>query len=233
LPIRAWVEWGGLAVPFTVSRRSRRQGLRVRARWRPGGRRGPLTAALRRAGAGSGQFRPSNRSTTMAQLSFSSFDSLLLVRDAKGRYLPASVDQILSVARQAIDQKYQRGALFDAPDVVKTYLTTKLVGFEHEVFAALFLDSKHRLLEYVELFRGTIDQASVYPREVVKEALRVNAAAVIFSHNHPSGNPEPSQADKVLTRRLKEALELVEVRTLDHIVVGGEGPVSFAEQGLL
>lgn len=169
----------------------------------------------------------------MSQLSFSSFGSMLLVRDAKGRYLPASVDQILSVARQAIDQKYQRGALFDAPDVVKNYLTTKLAGFEHEVFAALFLDSKHRLLEYVELFRGTIDQASVYPREVVKEALRVNAAAVIFSHNHPSGNPEPSQADKVLTQRLKEGLTLVEVRTLDHIIVGGEATISFAEQGLL
>ncbi|HGP3147634.1 TPA: JAB domain-containing protein, partial [Pseudomonas aeruginosa] len=102
-----------------------------------------------------------------------------------------------------------------------------------EVFAALFLDSQHRLLEYVELFRGTIDAAAVYPREVVKEALRVNAAAVIFSHNHPSGNPEPSQADKVLTQRLKEALALVDVRTLDHIIVGGEATASFAEQGLL
>ncbi|MGY8820250.1 MAG: RadC family protein [Pseudomonadales bacterium] len=169
----------------------------------------------------------------MSQLSFSSFDSMLLVRDAKGRYLPASAEHILSVARQVIDQKYQRGALFDAPDAVKDYLSTKLVGFEHEVFAALLLDSKHRLLKYVELFRGTIDQASVYPREVVKEALRANAAAVIFAHNHPSGNPEPSQADKVLTQRLKEALALVEVRTLDHIVVGGEATVSFAEQGLL
>lgn len=105
------------------------------------------------------------------------------------------------MARQVIDQKYQRGALFTAPELVKDYLRTKLVGFEHEVFAALFLDSQHRLLEYVELFRGTVDQASVYPREVVKDALRVNAAAVIFWHNHPSGNPEPSQADKVLTQR--------------------------------
>lgn len=156
----------------------------------------------------------------MSQLSFSSFDAMLLVRDAQGRYLPASVDQILSVARQAIDQKYQRGALFDAPEVVKDYLSTKLVGFEHEVFAALFMDSKHRLLEYVELFRGTIDQASVYPREVVKEALRINAAAVIFSHNHPSGNPEPSQADKVLTQRLKEALALVDGRYNSQVSYG-------------
>ncbi|EIU1669057.1 RadC family protein [Pseudomonas aeruginosa] len=169
----------------------------------------------------------------MWQLSLSSFDTMLLVRDAQGRYLPASVDQILSVARHVIDQKYQRGALFSAPELVKDYLRTKLVGFEHEVFAVLFLDSQHRLLEYVELFRGTIDQASVYPREVVKEALRVNSAAVIFSHNHPSGNPEPSHADKALTQRLKEALALVDVRTLDHIIVGGEVTTSFAEQGLL
>lgn len=169
----------------------------------------------------------------MTQLSFSSFDVMLLVRDEQGRYLPASVEQILNVARQVIDHKYPRGALFTAPELVKDYLRTKLVGFEHEVFAALFLDSQHRLLEYVELFRGTIDQASVYPREVVKEALRANAAVVIFSHNHPSGNPEPSQADKMLTQRLKEALALVEVRTLDHIIVGGESTVSFAEQGLL
>ncbi|AEB58862.1 DNA repair protein RadC [Ectopseudomonas mendocina NK-01] len=105
------------------------------------------------------------------------------------------MDQILSMARQAIDQKYQRGALFTAPDLVKGYLRTKLVGFEHEVFAALFLDSQHRLLEYVELFRGTIDAAAVYPREVVKEALRVNAAAVIFSHNHPSGNVHSQSRD--------------------------------------
>ncbi|MXP72841.1 RadC family protein [Pseudomonas aeruginosa] len=169
----------------------------------------------------------------MSQLSFSSFDSMLLVRDSHRDYLPASVDQILSVARQAINQKFQRGGLFSAPELAKDYLRTKLVGFDQEVFAALFLDSQHRLMEYVELSRGTIDAAAVYPREVVKEALQANAAAVIFSHNHPSGDPEPSQADKLLTQRLKEALALVDVRTLDHIIVGGEATVSFAEQGLL
>lgn len=95
------------------------------------------------------------------------------------------------------------------------------------------LDAKHRLIQYVEMFRGTIDCASVYPREVVKEALRLNAAAVIYAHNHPSGNPEPSQADRTLTQRLKEALALVEVRSLDHIIVAGERTVSFAEEGLL
>ncbi|HBP4632943.1 TPA: DNA repair protein RadC [Pseudomonas aeruginosa] len=168
----------------------------------------------------------------MSQLSLA-FDSSLLVRDDQGRYMQATADQILEAARQVIDQKIPRGALFTSPELVKDYLRTKLVGFEHEVFAVLFLDTKHRLIEYAELFHGTIDQASVYPREVVKAALRVNAAAVVFSHNHPSGNPEPSHADKVLTQRLREALTIVEIRTLDHIVVGSEGMVSFAEQGLL
>ena len=118
----------------------------------------------------------------MSQVSFSSIDSSLLVRDAQGRYLPASVDQILDAARQAIDQKMQRGMSFTNPAAVKEYLCTKLAGFEHEVFAVLFLDTQHRLIEYIEMFRGTIDSASVYPREVVKEALRLNAAAVVFSH---------------------------------------------------
>ncbi len=169
----------------------------------------------------------------MTQLSFSSFDSSLLVRDAQGRYLPASVDQILDAARQVIDQKMQRGMSFTSPAVVKEYLFTKLAGFEHEVFAVLFLDSQHRLIEYTEMFRGTIDSASVYPREVVKEALRLNAAAVIFSHNHPSGNPEPSRADEVITKRLKDALALVDVRTLDHVVVAASDTTSFAERGLI
>ncbi|MBD8643482.1 DNA repair protein RadC [Stenotrophomonas sp. CFBP 13724] len=168
----------------------------------------------------------------MLQLSLS-LESSLLVRDAQGRYLLASADQILAAARLVIDQKNPRGTLFTSPAEVKDFLRTKLASFEHEVFAALFLDCQHRLIEYVELFRGTIDQASVYPREIVKEALRLNAAAVVFSHNHPSGSPEPSQADRHLTQRLKEALSLVDVRTLDHVVVGGAITTSFAECGLL
>ncbi|GJA75687.1 RadC family protein [Aeromonas caviae] len=203
------------------------------ARLRPMAVFDPVTAALRRAGHGSGQFRPSNRSTIMSQLSFSSFDDALLVRDAQGRYLPASADQILEAARQAIEQKMQRGAEFSSPAVVKEYLRNMLAGFEHEVFAVMFLDTRHRLIEYAEMFRGTIDSASVYPREVVKAALRLNAGAVVLSHNHPSGNPEPSQADKALTQRLKDALALVEVRTLDHIIVAGSDTVSFAERGLI
>ena len=169
----------------------------------------------------------------MSQLSFSSFDASLMVRDAKGHYQPATADQILEAARQAIERKMQRGASFSSPVAVKEYLSAKLAGFEHEVFAVLFLDTQHRLIEYSELFRGTIDSASVYPRELVKEALRLNAAAVIVSHNHPSGNPEPSGADKVLTQRLREALALVDVRTLDHIIVAGGSTISFAERGLI
>ena len=169
----------------------------------------------------------------MSQLSFSSFDDALLVRDSHGRYALASADQILEAARLVIDQKMQRGTSFTSPAAVKEYLFAKLSGFEHEVFAVLFMDTQHRLIEYAEMFRGTIDGASVYPRELVKEALRLNAAAVIVSHNHPSGNPEPSQADKVLTQRLNEALRLVDVRVLDHVIVAGNSTASFAERGLI
>ena len=169
----------------------------------------------------------------MSQLSFSSFDASLMVRDAQGGYLLATTDQILEAARQAIEHKMQRGEAFSSPAAVKEYLCAKLAGYEHEVFAVLFLDSQHRLIEYAEMFRGTIDSASVYPRELVKEALRLNAAAVIVSHNHPSGNPEPSAADRALTQRLKEALALVDVRTLDHVIVAGSRTTSFAECGLI
>ncbi|HEJ4160456.1 TPA: DNA repair protein RadC [Pseudomonas aeruginosa] len=169
----------------------------------------------------------------MSQLSFSSFDSSLMVRDAQGHYLLATAEQILEAARQAIERKMQRGTSFTSPAAVKEYLHAKLAGFEHEVFAVLFLDTQHRLIEYSEMFRGTIDGASVYPRELVKETLRLNAAAVIVSHNHPSGNPEPSGADRTLTQRLKEALGLVDVRVLDHIIVAGTDTTSFAERGLI
>ena len=169
----------------------------------------------------------------MSQLSFSSFDSSLMVRDTQSRYLLATAEQILDAARQAIEQKMQRGASFTSPVAVKEYLRAKLAGFEHEVFAVLFLDTQHRLIEYVEMFHGTIDSASVYPRELVKEALRLNAAAVIISHNHPSGSPEPSAADRALTQRLKEALALVDMRVLDHVVVAGSSTASFAERGLI
>lgn len=157
----------------------------------------------------------------------------LLVRDAKGRYAAATPEIIIEVARQVIDQKMQRGDKFSSPDVVKDYLQMKLAGLEHEVFAALFLDNQHRLIAYREMFRGTIDSASVHPREVVKEALALNAGAMIVAHNHPSGHPEPSPADRQITKRLRDALALVDVRLIDHIVVGGFTSESFAELGFL
>ena len=168
----------------------------------------------------------------MSQLSLS-LDTPLMVRDGRGRYRPADADQILEAARQVIEQKMQRGAEFTSPVVVKDYLRAKLAGFEHEVFAVLFLDTRHRLIDYVEMFRGTIDAAEVHPREVVKQALRLNAAAVIVSHNHPSGNSEPSAADKAMTSQLRQALALVDIRTLDHVIVAGTRTTSFAERGLL
>ena len=168
----------------------------------------------------------------MSQLSLS-LDTPLMVRDGRGRYRLADADQILEAARQVIEQKMQRGEAFTSPEAVKDYLRAKLAGFEHEVFAVLFLDTRHRLIDYVEMFRGTIDAAEVHPREVVKLALRLNAAAVIVSHNHPSGNPEPSAADKALTSQLRQGLALVDVRTLDHVIVAGSRTTSFAERGLL
>lgn len=157
----------------------------------------------------------------------------ILVRDAQGEYQPASADQIINAARRVMEQLVQRGTQMSSPNAVRDYLTVKLAAYEHEVFVVLFLDTQHRLIEYVEMFRGSIDSASVHPREVVKEALARNAAAVILAHNHPSGWVEPSAADQQITNRLKEALSLVDVRILDHLVVAGAQTVSFAERGLL
>jgi len=168
----------------------------------------------------------------MSQLHLSS-DASLLVRDGRGRYRPASPEQILAAARRVVDDKMRRGDKFSTPTEVKTYLRAKLAGFDHEVFAVLFVDAQNRLVEYVEMFRGTIDGTTVHAREVVKEALRCNAAAAIFSHNHPSGNAVPSAADREVTQRLADALALVDVRTLDHIVVAGDTTTSFVERGLL
>ncbi|MCB1616108.1 MAG: DNA repair protein RadC [Pseudomonadales bacterium] len=145
---------------------------------------------------------------------------------------PVTAHQVLEKATELLAERYLRqGEFFQAEDT-KHYLQHKLGVYEREVFAVLLLDSQHRLIAYRELFQGTIDCANVYPREVVKVALQANAAAVIMAHNHPSGSPEPSQSDKIITRRLVEALALVDVRVLDHIVVG-ETATSFAQRGLL
>jgi DNA repair protein RadC len=122
---------------------------------------------------------------------------------------------------------------FSSPTEVKQFLKLKLGEAEREIFAVLFLDNRHRLIEYQELFFGTIDGASIHPREVLKAAMKCNAAAVILAHNHPSGVAEPSRADDAITQRLKDALALVDVRVLDHLIIGSEEPVSMAEMGLL
>jgi DNA repair protein RadC len=141
-------------------------------------------------------------------------------------YRPATGDEVLN-------RRFRRGVILESPAKTHQYLTHRLADREHEVFTVLLLDNRHRLIEYLELFRGTIDGASVYPREVVKEALRHNAAAVIACHNHPSGVCEPSQADQVITRRLREALALVDIRLLDHILIAGSQAVSLASRGFL
>lgn len=145
----------------------------------------------------------------------------------------AELAAVLEVARRALAGELAAAPVFDAPARVKDYLQLQLGSLPHEVFAVMFLDAQHRLLELDEMFRGTLTQTSVYPREVVKRALQVNAAAVILAHNHPSGHAEPSRADEILTQRLKSALQLVDVTVLDHLVVGGGQVVSFAERGLL
>lgn len=141
-------------------------------------------------------------------------------------------NQILEHAAEILATRYVRGDAFCNPQATKDFLKFKLANHEREVFAILLLDNQNRLIEYRELFFGTIDSASVYPREVVKVVLETNSAAVMFAHNHPSGNPTPSEADKRITDKLKNALALIDVRVLDHIVIGNEC-VSFAERGYL
>jgi DNA repair protein RadC len=157
----------------------------------------------------------------------------LYVFDADGVTRTASAEEILDAARSILARRVRRGRALSNPRHTRDFLRLELASRDHEIFAILFLDNRHRVIEFVPLFRGTIDGASVYPREVVKEALARNAAAVILAHNHPSGVAEPSQADELITRRLREALALIDVRVLDHLVVTGDQIVSFAERGLL
>ena len=145
----------------------------------------------------------------------------------------AQLQAVAEVARRALQEDVRRDTLLNAPDKVRQYLRLRIGHLQHEVFVALFLDAQNRLLTAEELFRGTLTQTSVYPREIVKHALRHNAAALIFAHNHPSGVAEPSRADELLTASLKQALALVDVRVLDHLIVAGNATVSFAERGLI
>jgi len=137
------------------------------------------------------------------------------------------------MSRRYLRENLDRGDALSSPDSTRDYLKCRLYNYPYEVFACLFLDNRHRVIEYEELFRGTIDGASVHPREVVRRALHHNAAAVILAHNHPSGVAEPSRSDTQITQRLKDALTLVDVRVLDHFIIGDGAPRSFVEMGLL
>jgi DNA repair protein RadC len=150
-----------------------------------------------------------------------------------GRAKAAQLAAVLEIARRSLREELRSGAALTSPAAVRDYLRLALGAREHEVFVVLFLDAQHRVLATEELFRGTLTQTSVYPREVVKAALRRNAAAVILAHNHPSGVAQPSQADELLTRSLADALALIEVKVLDHFIVAGHQTLSFAERGLL
>ncbi len=140
---------------------------------------------------------------------------------------------VRELSRRELYSQLQRGDALSTPDTVRQYLSLQLAGRQHEVFCGLFLDNRHRVIAFTELFQGTIDSAAVYPREVVKSCLRSNAAAVIFAHNHPSGVAEPSDTDVRLTRKLTDALSLIDVRVLDHLIVGQGVQTSLAERGLM
>lgn len=179
----------------------------------------------------------------LARSLLNEFGSLrnLLVADQKTFCAKKGLGQAKYVQLQAVMEMNRRyiGEVLDAGDVMSSpadtrrYLISHLMHLEHEVFAGLFLDNKHRVIEFKILFQGTVDGASVYPREVIKHALKINAVALIFAHNHPSGSVTPSQADIAITNKLKEGLQLVDMRVLDHVIVGGNKTYSFAEHGLI
>jgi DNA repair protein RadC len=162
--------------------------------------------------------------------------SLNLSFDSKDGVSPKHHETFVAareLVRRWLEEELKRGDILSSPETVRQYLKMLFAGMEREVFAGLFLDAQHRLIAGESLFVGTLSQTSVYPREVVKHALKLNAAALIFAHNHPSGVAEPSRADELLTQSLKQALALVDIRTLDHFVVAGTKVTSFAERGLL
>jgi DNA repair protein RadC len=150
-----------------------------------------------------------------------------------GRTKYVQLQAALELGRRHLESRLRQSEALTSPRATAGYLKARLRDYQREVFACLFLDNRHRVIAFEELFFGSIDSAAVHPREVVKAALRHNAAAVIFAHNHPSGVAEPSRADELLTRRLKEALSLVDIRVLDHLVVGDGEPLSLAERGLI
>ena len=174
-----------------------------------------------------GRFGSLNRLFAASQAEFSTIPGM-------GPAKFAQLQAVIEMSRRALGEEMKGGDALTSPATVRDYLKLCLCGLAHEVFFALWLDSQNRLIVGEELFRGTLTQTSVYPREVVKRALWHNAAAVVLAHNHPSGVSEPSPADQSLTRELKQALALIDVRVLDHFIVAGQcQPLSFAERGLL
>jgi len=169
--------------------------------------------------------------------SLASFDSsnssVLLVRDVAGDYRQVDADEVLQAAQQVLLGRVRGRDVLASPQAVRDFLRVKLGALEHEVFAVVHLDTQNRVIEYVEMFRGTVSQTSVYPREVVREAMMRNSAAMLLVHNHPSGSTQPSRADEHLTQTLKAALSLVDVRVLDHLIVAGSDILSMAERGLM
>jgi DNA repair protein RadC len=157
------------------------------------------------------------------------------IREVKGlgSAKAAQLVAVLELARRCLGERLRAGDALTSPGAVRDYLRLALAQREHEVFVVIFLDAQHRVIEVEEAFRGTLTQTSVYAREIVKAALKTNAAAVIFAHNHPSGVAQPSQADELLTRNLKQALAVVDVKVLDHFIVAGDQCLSFAERGLI
>ena len=163
----------------------------------------------------------------------STHNSLLIHDHDLGAVRKATTEEIIAAARSCVAHQMRRGASLSSPTAARDYLVLRFAALPHEVFCVIYLDSRHRVIECQDLFRGTIDGASVHPREVVKEALRRNAAACLLAHNHPSGVAEPSTADELITQRLRDALQLVDIRVIDHLVVSSGGVISFAERGLL
>jgi DNA repair protein RadC len=144
-----------------------------------------------------------------------------------------SAEQILEFAKALLADRFRPGQPFNSPDICREWLRLEYQDLEYEIFACLFLDNQNCLIAHEILFRGTINAANIYPREVAKRALQLNAAAVMFAHNHPSGNPEPSKADRLITSRLEQCLCLFEIKVLDHFIVAKHGTYSFAEHGLI
>lgn len=157
---------------------------------------------------------------------------MLYIQDQDGTYLPAPKEAVFTEAKRISGYQLRRGACVSSSNIAKAVIQHKLEHHQNEVFACLFLDSRHRVLEFAEMFRGSINCATVHPREVVRLALRLNAAAVVLAHNHPSGESTPSQQDIELTQKLRDILQVIDVRVLDHLVIGDE-VISMADSGFL